>query len=487
MISRSSCLALLALTLSLATTGRTAEAGGEEAPPLPKLERYVAPDGSFQLYKPAEWKVRGEPKEDSLRITVTSPTGASAALLHCATNPRREVDALRLVADLEKRSRKELDQLTLTDTYVSADRTRAVTTLSGRSCGRRIEGRYYLECSPDRICIQGYRADRAELAKRRPLLVDILANLRITGGSRSAPAPLPTLVPRRAPDNSLTMRVPADWSFQAAKGKVLTGAKRGEAGFVFTAFEVLPYHPGVPLDPTVLVSTYQPPARFIAHVLTKFGNRSVKVLEHRPDPSTVRSFAAQVGRGSEAADLVVTWTSPQGARCLGAFKMISAKPSMMGMWFSIVTGVWGPEEDFVGRWPLLEAVGASFSVSDGYASEYVRNGLARAKELQEKTRRSIQGLNRSREENQVAWEARQERKALMDSRWNDYRRGHSYWVSELEGGKVYATDPWGTRDTGTGDYFEGREHEYVHFEGQNPRHPSEQMREVSSHELERYR
>jgi hypothetical protein len=74
----------------------------------------------------------------------------------------------------------------------------------------------------------------------------------------------------------------------------------------------------------------------------------------------------------------------------------------------------------------------------------------------------------------------------MESKWDDYRRGNTYWISEMEGGKVYATDPWGTRDTWTGDYYEGRQHDYVHFEGQNPRHPSETMREVSSYELQQY-
>ncbi len=68
----------------------------------------------------------------------------------------------------------------------------------------------------------------------------------------------------------------------------------------------------------------------------------------------------------------------------------------------------------------------------------------------------------------------------MDSKWDDYRRGQSYWVSDLEGGKLYATDSWGTKDTTTGDYYEGKGYNWTNFEGQNPHHPSETMREVSS-------
>jgi hypothetical protein len=73
----------------------------------------------------------------------------------------------------------------------------------------------------------------------------------------------------------------------------------------------------------------------------------------------------------------------------------------------------------------------------------------------------------------------------MDSKWDDYRRGNSYWVSELEGGKVYQTDSGGTQDTGTGQYYEGKPYNWVNFEGQNPRHPSETMREVTSDELKK--
>jgi hypothetical protein len=54
----------------------------------------------------------------------------------------------------------------------------------------------------------------------------------------------------------------------------------------------------------------------------------------------------------------------------------------------------------------------------------------------------------------------------------------------MEGGKVYATDTWGTQDTRTGDYYEGRDYGYVNFEGQNPRHRPETMREVSSYEVQ---
>jgi hypothetical protein len=63
------------------------------------------------------------------------------------------------------------------------------------------------------------------------------------------------------------------------------------------------------------------------------------------------------------------------------------------------------------------------------------------------------------------------RKEASDAKWDDYRRGNSYWVSDLEGGKFYQTDPWGTRDTSSGTRYDGTPHTYIHFEGRNPAHP----------------
>jgi hypothetical protein len=48
---------------------------------------------------------------------------------------------------------------------------------------------------------------------------------------------------------------------------------------------------------------------------------------------------------------------------------------------------------------------------------------------------------------------------------------------------VYATDPWGTEDTQTQQRLEGAPYDYINFTGQNPNYPSEQMREVTSYDL----
>jgi hypothetical protein len=178
--------------------------------------------------------------------------------------------------------------------------------------------------------------------------------------------------------------------------------------------------------------------------------------------------------------------SPEGKACVGGFKVINFPPSpATGIWNSIVAGIWGPERDFARYFPALEQIASSFAINDEYARRYIQAGLENLRRLQQKTQAAMQDLNRAREQNQRDWEAAQERKEYMDSKWDDYRRGRSYWVSELEGGRVYATDSGGTQDTVTGQYYEGRPYNWVNFEGQNPKHPSETMREVTSAELKK--
>ncbi len=109
--------------------------------------------------------------------------------------------------------------------------------------------------------------------------------------------------------------------------------------------------------------------------------------------------------------------------------------------------------------------------------------LANLRVLARQTAGAMQGLYDAIHENQSDYEARAARKDAQDARGDDYRRGNSYWISDLEGGKVYATDPWGTADTSNGDRYEGSAYDYIHFDGHNPVHPSENMHEVSSYDL----
>jgi hypothetical protein len=414
---------------------------------------------------------------------------------HGAANRDGKTNAIGLFGAFARRVKLEYPDAAFSQVYASGDRTRAVATVSYAYRGQPLKGRFYFEASPGRALVQGYYAPAAELESKRGLLLDILANLRFVTPSRGgAGAPSAAdltpiqvdLIPRQAPDGSLRISLPSDWNFQAGGGRVLAVAPMGRAGFMFSSIEVMPSNYGVAMPQNVIVAPYSPPGQFVHVLFSQFGNRNLRVEQLEVDQATMQAFPMHVGRQCQAADMVLSWTSPEGANCLGVLKMINAVPSVTGIWFSIFTGFWGSQEEFLRYVPLLERVGASFSINDRYSQDYIRQGLANLRRLQAETQRRMQELNQARYDNQAAWERRQERKAYMDSKWDDYRRGRSYWISEMEGGKVYETDPGGTRDTETGQYYEGGQYTYVHFEGENPRHPSESMREVSSYEVQRH-
>ncbi|MEW6364805.1 MAG: hypothetical protein AB1714_09225 [Acidobacteriota bacterium] len=460
------------------------------------LHEYASPDGLYSLYKPAGWIVQQEGDRNSLYVVAASPAGTSLVEFFYAPNAQSTTDSVRLIAMFSQTVRSRCRDLELSELYASPDRAKSVASVSYTRNGVAVSGKYYFSAEPQYVSIIGYCAPTAELAQQRDMLLNILTNLRFPSGPVNAgnAAAVPSLRPidtplvqRRAQDGSATIAIPADWSFHSTGGRTIAAAHDGSAGFVFTSVEVLPSNYGVAMPAGVFVSPYCAPSDFIRQVFSRYGNRDVQVVESQPDNDTIRAFPAYVGRQCQAEDMVVRYVSPQGARCVGAFKMINATPSIMGQWFSIISGFWAPEAEFPRYVPLLEKIGSSYGISDQYARNYIQQGLANLRRLQQQTMQKMQELNQARYDNQAAWEARQARKDFMDSKWDDYRRGQSFWVSEMEGGKVYATDPWGTRDTETGEYYEGGYYKYTHFDGENPRHPSETMREISSYEVNNYK
>ena len=125
----------------------------------------------------------------------------------------------------------------------------------------------------------------------------------------------------------------------------------------------------------VIAQPYMTPNQAIQVILAGFGHRNIKITKSQPDPKTSQEFFQQVGRHSDAQDMMVTWTSAKGASCLGFFKVINAAPSPTGLWFCMLAGTWGPHHDFYRYYPMLEQVASSFSINDQYARRYIQDGL----------------------------------------------------------------------------------------------------------------
>lgn len=454
----------------------------------PRLQPYLGANKMYVVYKPADRRVTDGAGADSFTILVESPARTSRVEFGWQRNPSGRADAVAVLASWRRAVARTYPGAAVSDTYVSRDSSRAVATLRARMSNTAVAGRYYFESTRTGNLLQGYLAPESRLAADRPLLLNVMSSLAFVKvlhqGAGLQPPMQFSLVNRRAPDGSLAMKTPSDWNFHAGGGRVITGSAGGGMGFIFTAFSGNPMLPRATMQQGVIGSTYRQPAQVLPLILTGFGHRNPVILSATADRATSTQCSGQVRNRCEAADLVARWTSSGGVDCVGAFKVVNLMPGIIGQWTSIVAGIWGPAKDFYRYYPALEQVASSFSINDQYARAYIQAGLANLRRLQEQTAASVRSLNQAREDNQAAWEARQARKDYMDSKWDDYRRGQSYWVSDLEGGKVYKTDSWGTQDSVTGDYYEGKGFNWTNFEGQNPRYSSENMREISSYELE---
>ncbi len=446
-----------------------------------QMKPVVSENPPFVLFKPAVWTLRHSAAGEKLNIAVSSPDGRSVAEVGFTDNRAQRLDASQVMAQRIRELKARHADLTVAAASACKDTppSCAEVSLAYTADGTAMRGRYFFHGDPNVCTVRSYRAPAARIEQDRALLLDILTNIHVR-----EPRPLkPQFVRRQAADRSLSIELPSDWTFLAQKGAVVAAAPQGRAGFVVTVFTVLPQAYGVAPQPGVIVAPYRPPQAFIHDIFAQFKNRQTRVLAAKPDAQSTAACPSQINRQCEVADLNVSWVSPEGVPCLGGFKVLNAQPNLAGQWFSIIAGVWGPADDLARHLPVLDHVAKSFSINDAYARRYIEQGLAHLRVLQQQTRQAIQGLYTAIEQNQRDYEARVARKEASDAKWDDYRRGNSYWVSDLEGGKVYQTDPWGTRDTSTGARYDGTPYNYIHFEGQNPVHPSEHMREISSYEL----
>jgi hypothetical protein len=158
----------------------------------------------------------------------------------------------------------------------------------------------------------------------------------------------------------------------------------------------------------------------------------------------------------------------------------SVQSDQLALWHICVTG---PQDQFEAWVPHFIQMVSSYKINDQFAQDYIARGMARLRELQ---RQTAQVMARTREEiasmMQAAYDERQRSQDYIDYQRTQYIRGESDWISDMEGGAVYHTDAWGTRNTATGETWEGKPYDYYNYTGQNPKY-NEQMQPVDSREL----
>jgi hypothetical protein len=450
-------------------------------------------DPGLILYKPANWTVTPQHTATDLHILVAEPGGAARVEADFADNRGTKFNSLTLLASFTRQMKHKNSDLALSEIMACKDPavSCAVTTIAYTVNRVPMKGRYFFHADDVQAVVRGYQAAAAQFDAKRPLLLDVLTNIHLVTASDQATAAKPPLnvqfTTRSAPDGSWKLSMPTDWSATGAQGKVLAGAAGGSSGFLFTSFQIYPprYMGGIQLPAAAIVSPYVPPQQAIGVIWQKFNNRQIHIIASTPDPQTAGYCTVMLRKRCDAADVQLSWVSPQGAVCTGSFKVLNGVPGITGDWFTIVAGIWGPSNDMDRYLPVLAQVAQSFSINDQYAKEYIEEGMQHLRALQAHTQRAMNGLYAAIDDSRRAAEAASNGLERSADAFSDAMLGNSYWISDIEGGKVYATDPWGTEDTQTGQRLEGAPYDYINFTGQNPNYPSEQMREVTSYDVQR--
>lgn len=459
------------------------------------LVKYVSKQGVFSVYKPKDWTVDEEYTASSMAITVNDKSKTSEVGYLIVKNADKTKNCLYLMGKILKELKKQYPDLKFYDVKASQDKSKAVANVSYTEKGVPIQGKYYFTANPEALLMMGFHAPQNKFLKQKKILLTVLNNInfydkveeqkteqKIEQQIAAQIQPVKhQMAWRQASDGSSKILVPAGWGYQAQKGKVLLGSEQEDAGFLFTSMEVSSYN-----VPGMMVSPYVSPSRFIGVFLTQFGGaRNIQILEANQDTKTAQEAMQFLGKKCEAQDIVMRYSSKSGRTCLGTFKVINFAPSpISGMWYSIISGFWAPEDKFPAYAPLLMQIGSSYQLDDKYAANYIQAGLANLKRLQQKTQQAMKELSQAKDDQLRSWEANQARKDYTNWKWSQQFRGQTDWVSDLEGGKVYHTDSWGTQDTATGNYYEGSPYNYVNYQGENPKHPGlETMQEVNTYEL----
>lgn len=453
----------------------------------PTMQKQVTPQGGFVLYLPAGWKAE-EGRDGSLHM------------LRVADPALRYKVALQLGsaagADLMSLARRQAEQIVqrypdfaISNLRVSREGDRLMFDGAfGDDKGGRREMRAWLSLRDGQFHYATVSAPQGRLESIKPTLLTILANVRAMKAAEAESGRehtvLPPLKPHRLSDGSASFQIPSGWRVkELGKGQFIASDPAGSPSFMVASADVITPNLGVRV-PGIPISPYLPPDqawRFLTGAQGLASN--MKFIEVNPRPRIASQVAQVYTAGPvQVADFLYhcdTREGPSKGYTLG----ISFGSRLDTNWnFRHIT-VAAPRDRFEDYAPLFSAMLGSYALDDDWVKNYVRQGMERLRQMERETARKVAGNARDiREMMQAAYDERQKSQDYLDYKRSQTIRGEQDWISSMEGGTVYHTDNWGTRNTTTGETWEGQPYDYVRFTGRNPKH-NEDMTPIDNREL----
>jgi hypothetical protein len=458
----------------------------------PAMKKYVSDQANFVMYMPEGWRVSEGQQANFRTIFVSDPSGTMTSAMFYGISPRgKDVPALATL--FSGNIKKQFPDLVLPRGWISPDKKKVVfdgiyTDLQRR----RKEFRVWITGGDGNFTYCSIESPEGRLAGARQLLLTILSNVRIIRGAiqtATGPAKLP-MAPYRLHDGSATFLLPHGWKCQSlGNGLFLAGDAGSSSSFIVASAEAITPQMRVS-GPGLVVSPYLPPAQALRFFAEKSGiARNVKLLHviPRQDLSRLISQVYTVGPVT-AEEFLYTSQNAQGITCKGYSFGISFGSRTNTSWKLWHMTVATAADRFDALISTFVEMFQSYKINDQFAQNYIAQGMARLRQMQQETARIVaRNAQEIRDMMQAAYDERQRSMDYIDYQRSNYIRGNSDWISSMEGGTVYHSERWGTKNITTGDNYEGQPYNYFNFTGKNPKY-NEQMQEINTRELfEKYR
>ena len=476
--------ALLAICFGLMATLST----GMAAPPA--MQKKVTEQAGFVLYLPAGWRAEEDREASLQRLRIGDASAKFKAALTLGAAPG--ADILELARRQTSQIAVSFPDLAVSNVQISPPRDRLAFdgAFSDGKGGRR-EMRGWLTLRDGRFQYTTFSAPQGQLEGIKPTLLTVLANVRVIkpADGDGGDTPLPALRPHRLSDGSASLQVPEGWRVQElGKGQFIASDRSGTPSFMVASADVLTPAMGVRV-PGVPISPYLPPDQAWRFLTGAQGlARNMRFIEVNPRPEIATQIAQVYTAGPvEVADFLYTCDTREGAS-KGYTLGVSFGSRIGSNWIFRHITVVAPRDRFEHYAPLFASLLKSYAMDEGWVKNYVRQGMERLRQMERDTARKVASNARDiHQMMQAAYDERQKSQDYLDYQRTQTIRGEQDWISSMEGGTVYHTDNWGTRNTATGETWEGQPYDYVRFSGRNPKH-NEDMIPIDSRQLwERHR
>lgn len=440
--------------------------------PIEGVEKYVSPQARFALYKPIGWRVNESVDAGRLNIAVTDPTGRYIAQIIYGSSPA--ADPISLARACIQRPGPRQTDVELAGAYRSPDgRSLVFDSLAGDPARGGTKCRNWVSMAGDAFTVLRCQSPAAEFEQSRRVLLTILMNVQIMQNTIPAAPRILPLSDFRLSDGSASFSLPLGWMLEHDWGVGHFSAKdpSGLCSLTVASIEIITPQLGVRV-PGVPILPYLPPHSALASLAEFQGIlRDVRFVEviPRTDIASMISQVYTVGP-VEAEECISTYVR-SGTRCKGYTFGVSLGARLGTNWRFNHMSVGAPAADFDSLVPTLATIMGSYRINDQFAMQYIANGLARLRQMQQETA-AIIAKNRQEISSmmQAAYDERQRSQDWIDYQRSNYILGRSDWISGMEGGAVYHTDSWGTQNTITGERWDGSPFNYVNFEGENPKY-----------------